>query len=404
MRVGMSGFAVGNSAGLGRASRTYILGLLHARPDWDFHLYLRSPEHLQMLKEEAGTQLKPLLERLNLHYPSALMGSLNRVLQENFDLPRRLRRVRPDVYLGLDFTLPPAPVCEKEAAVIYDLLPITRPETVSWRARLLYSKAIRRAVERQARLVCISDFTRRQLEENFPGRELDTQVVRLALSPHVWSNAISAAEQDHVLQVRGSQAVLCDPGRYLLYVGACGPRKNLDLLTESFRRLVESGQYNGSLVLAGGDGRYHTRASTRLGAQSQMALQAVGAQMQQGDEQPGKPEIHDLGFVNDFDLSQLYRNADLLVSFSLEEGFGYPVLEALAHGTPALVTQGSAMAEISSRGIVQTGLEPQQCVASLAAALAALPQLRQELRANPEDFNQFERLGRELATALESMR
>ncbi len=394
---------MGNPAGLGRASRTYILGLLAARPDWDLHLYLRSEEHLQRLKEEAGRQMQPLLDRLSVHLPAALMRPFNRVFQENYDLPRRMRRIQPDIYLGLDFTLPPAPVAQREAVVIYDLLPLTRPQTVSMRARLLYSRGIRQAVQRHARLICISDFTRRQLELCFPGQALDSVVVRLALSPHVWSNAISAAELDHALQVRGSQAMLIAPHRYLLYVGACGPRKNLDLLVEVYRRLVSEGLYSGALVLAGGDGRFHTVDSTRVGGQSQMALQAVGAQMQQADEGRGRPEIHDLGYVNDFDLSQLYRNADMLVNLSIEEGFGYPVLEALAHGTPAVVTKGSAMAEIASRGIVESRLEPAECVSSLAAALEALPQLRQELRSRPEEFNQFARLGHELAAALESM-
>lgn len=405
MRVGVSGFAVGNPAGLGRASRTFILALLAARPDWELHLYLKSPEYLRRLREEADSETRAFVDRLEIHYPPLLLAAANRVVLEELDLPRQFGPLKLDAFLGLDFTLPGRRLAPLEAAVIYDLLPFTRPETVSWRARMLYRRGIKRAVKRGARLLCISDCTQRELAQQFSGQRLDSQVIRLALSPAVWSNALRAAEQDHTMQVRGSLATLIDPGRYLLYVGARGRRKNVDLLVAAYRELVAQWDYHGALVLAGGDGRYHSLPETRVGEQ-QVALQPVGMQLPdmgggEGGRDGDAARIHDIGYVNDFDLSQLYRNADLLVNLSVEEGYGYPVLEALAHGTPALVTRGSAMEEISRRGIVSTGLDEQAVQAALSAALDALPQLRQELRADPQEFNQFARLGHELAAALE---
>ena len=78
-----------------------------------------------------------------------------------------------------------------------------------------------------------------------------TTVIHPALSPRLLELAEASAVHDRPLQVRGTRATVTDPGAYLLYVGDCGPRKNVPLLVSVYRNMVEQGLYGGSLVLVG---------------------------------------------------------------------------------------------------------------------------------------------------------
>ncbi|MDQ3022853.1 MAG: glycosyltransferase, partial [bacterium] len=133
-------------------------------------------------------------------------------------------------------------------------------------------------------------------------------------------------------------------------------------------------------------------------AQQGLALETVGV----SNAPVRGPQVCDLGRVSDNDLSELYANADLLVNLSSEEGFGYPVLEAIAHGTPAVVTKGSAMQEAAPAGIVATSLDPDAVASTLTSTLTALPLLRQEVHAIDRCWFNIERMGEQLAQVLET--
>jgi glycosyltransferase involved in cell wall biosynthesis len=390
VRVGISGLAVSNRSGLGRLSRIYLLALACARPAWELHLYLREPGCLDLLHGECDQRSCGLVDQFIPHYPP--VPGLNRLLLEEWDLPRQLAPLKLDAYLGCDFNLPRRRMAPREVVILPDLLPYTQPGTVSWRARWLYRQGIIRSAARAQVLLCISQHTRRELLQRFPQLTGDARVVYPALSPKLWQLALAQHLDDHPPQVQGSRHAFSTRGRFILAVGTLGPRKNTELLVRVYSEVVRAGAYRGSLVLAGGDGRYHT-APQRSG----LALELAGPRI--CDEQPSA-EIYDIGRVSDYDLSQLYRHADLLASLSTEEGFGFPVLEALAHGTPALVTGGSSMTEIAQRGIVSTGLARTECRQVFTSALAALPLLRTEAAGLPLQAYSLERLGLELSAAL----
>lgn len=387
MEIGISGLAVGQSSGLGRLNRTFILALAGAAPSWTLHVYLREHGDVARLAEEAGERSSELPANIHLYFPPA--GWRNRLLLEEFAIPRQFGRLRLDAYLGCDFTLPLRPVAKRELVVVPDLIPYTRPATVGWRARWLYRRGLKRSIRRGAVLLCISERTQSALNSVFPNLHCETHVVRPALSPRLIDLASRMRELDRPLQVHGSRHKAVAPGPFLLYVGANGPRKNVPLLVSLHRRLVLEGDYSGSLILAGGDGRFHT-APVRQG----LALE-TGPPLEPRIAE-NTPAVYDLGVVEDTDLSRLYWHADLLVNLSVEEGFGYPVLEALVHGTPAFVTADSTMARIAPGGVTGSTLEPETCYRRLAATLNALPVLRREAAALPVEEYSLARLGRDL--------
>ena len=108
-------------------------------------------------------------------------------------------------------------------------------------------------------------------------------------------------------------------------VGAIQRRKNIVRLVEAFEQLASGWK----LVLAGS-----------FGFGSEAALQRI-------ERSPRKQDIQVLGYVSDSQLEELYRRASIFAFPSLDEGFGMPVLDAMARGVPVLTSNVSAMPEVA---------------------------------------------------------
>ena len=119
------------------------------------------------------------------------------------------------------------------------------------------------------------------------------------------------------------------PGGYLLCVGTLEPRKNLQLVLRAYERLPAALRASYPLVLAG----MASWQSQQLAAPLQRAI-ASG-------------QVLLLGYQSDESLAQLFAGAHLLLFPSLYEGFGLPVLEAMASGTPVIATQTSSLPEVA---------------------------------------------------------
>ena len=133
----------------------------------------------------------------------------------------------------------------------------------------------------------------------------------------------------------------------ILFVGAIQRRKNVARLVEAF----EATQAGWKLVLAGSFG---------FGAQE--ALDRI-------ERSPRKSDIQVSGYVPDHILESLYQRAAIFAFPSLDEGFGMPILDAMAHGVPVLTSNVSAMPEVS--GDAALLVDPSD-VTSIAAGLEKL--------------------------------
>jgi glycosyltransferase involved in cell wall biosynthesis len=138
-------------------------------------------------------------------------------------------------------------------------------------------------------------------------------------------------DEDQVAAVRQKYNLGENP--YILSVGTIQPRKNYQMLIRAFRPVAD--QFPHNLIIAGGKGWLYDEM-----------LAEVERQRLNG-------RVHFIGFVDDADLPTLYSGADLFAMPSLYEGFGLPLLEAMACGVPTISSNASSLPEVVGETAVQ---------------------------------------------------
>jgi len=253
-------------------------------------------------------------------------------------LPAAASALRLDVVHSPAFLMPLLRGTPRHVVTVHDMTFFTLPET---HIPLRRSPAFRRGVTasiRRADLVVV------------PSRAVRDDVLRLV--PGVAPDRLRAIPLGIGEEFRPPPAGAPRPDRpYVLFVGTLEPRKNVAAVVESYRQLLREGDTEEDLLLVG-----------RLGWHYEGLLALLGAPELRG-------RVRRLGYVEQEELVALYGGARLFVYPSLGEGFGLPPMEALACGTPAIVTDSSSLAE-NLRGVAE--LVPPGDVPALTAAMRRL--------------------------------
>ncbi len=147
------------------------------------------------------------------------------------------------------------------------------------------------------------------------------------------------------------------PPRYLLFVSTIEPRKNLGVLLDAYAALRRSGAYDGALVVAG-----------KIGWKAE----GIAARLRE-------PGVVHLDYVQPEKLATLYRNADAFVFPSIYEGFGFPVLEAMASGVPVVAARSSSLPEVGGNAAVYFAPADAKELAAAIARVVTDEPLRQDL-------------------------
>lgn len=227
-----------------------------------------------------------------------------------FDLPARLLRDRPDV-LHVQYAAP-FPCFTPVVATIHDLSFIDVPQFTPPLERALLRAAVARTVRMAGRIVTVSEFSKRRLLAHF------------GLPPERVVVAPNAAGP----QFRPGGAKPAQP--FILMTGDLQPRKNHLGAIRAFAAFVARNPSSPHrLKIAGRETEFAAEI------RHQAAVSGVA------------DRIDFLGYVPDEQLPTLYREAAVCVYPSFYEGFGLPVLEAMASGTPVVISDNSALAEVA---------------------------------------------------------
>ena len=275
------------------------------------------------------------------------------VLWQQTRLPQRLAAGDVDLFWSPLATLPwrcPVPA----VVTVPDLTAILFPEAHTAKVRWSILPFLGRSLATARRVVAISRATAADIAFQFPEARDKVRVVPNGLDPRFRPGTADS--------IAATRAELGAPDGYLLAVGTLEPRKNLPTLLTAWEALADADPATPPLVLAGGAG-WETRSFRRRLA----ALEARG--------------LRHLGRVDDERLLALYQAATVFAYPSLYEGFGLPVLEAMACGVPVVTSDVSSLPEVA--GDAALLVDPRDAK-SLAAALHRLlgdPGLRSDLAA-----------------------
>lgn len=275
-------------------------------------------------------------------------------------LPRQQWAVRravsgygAELYHSPYYLMPYALPCHM-VATIHDLIPLRFPQSLA-RPRLapLFNLLTRLCAWRAAHLIVDSDATRDDLvRERISTRDRMTRVhlgVDPQFSPQPTGEVTRYCEQ----------ARLTSP--YLLYLGSNKPHKNLATLLRAWALVTESLRQEHTLVLAGHrDARY---------AEERVLVESLGV----GES------VRWLGSVPEHELPLLYAGAKGFVFPSLYEGFGLPILEAMACGTPVACARASSMPEIAEDAALLFDPAQEREIADALARLLSDAPLRRRL-------------------------
>jgi len=232
-----------------------------------------------------------------------------------------LRRSQATLYHSAYYLMPYAPGMPS-IVTCYDLVPLIYPQYFSAPQRLIFRTAHWLALRTARITLAISEATKSDLVRSF---HIDPQ--RIVVTPLAADAHFQPPSRAAIDRVRQQHAL---PDRYLLYFGSNKPHKNVPHLVEAFGQLGIKAQGSGiGLVIAGHwDERY---------PQAKALVEQLGL----------KDVVRFIGPVQDADLPALYGGAEVFVFPSQYEGFGFPVLEAMACGAPVVCSNRSSLPEIA---------------------------------------------------------
>lgn len=308
MRFSVDAHAIGRHL---TGNEVYVRNLLNGFAALD-----QSSEFIAYLSDNINGAAAAVPERFVRRHVAA-----NPLLRLGVDLSRKLRKDRPDL-IHVQYTAPlacPVPVIVS----VHDISFLERPEYFQWMRGLQLRITVPHTMARAAKVLTCSEFSRSAILRGYDIDPSRVEVVPYAVSPAFRPGNRAAA----IGALRKRYGI---DGPFVLSVGDLQPRKNHIGLIHAFEQLIrEEPDLPHRLVLVGKDTWFASR------------VRAAAASSRVADR------IHFTAWVQDDDLIRFYNACDISVFPSFYEGFGLPILEAMACGRAVACSNTSAMPEVA---------------------------------------------------------
>jgi len=274
-----------------------------------------------------------------------VLVSQNPFRRLGFDFITQLRRIRPEVF-HYQYTGPVLAV-SPEVVTIHDISFEEHPEFFSRQERYRLYLTVRRAVKTARRIITVSEFSRSQIVRLLGVPEEKIRVIYNGVGPE-----FRPIHDQEAIEQRLGRYGLRKP--YLLAVGNISRRKNQKVLVRGFAAwLRRQRDAEHQLVLAG-------RQDSTV---EDIRHEAAGLGL-------APTQIVFPGYIPDQDLPYLYAGAELFLAPSLYEGFGLPLVEAMACGIPVIASRASCFPEIAGEAVRYVDpLDPEEIAVSMGEVI-----------------------------------
>lgn len=351
--------AVRQAAGIGRIVRCQVQALIAAEDEFDVRLFvigaITKEERAQIPRTSSGRQVA-----------ATTLSERNMVrLWHRIDSPLPpvdwYLGARPDLLHATDFVLPPTRA-RRKLLTVHDLAFVRYPDAAMPGLQRYLNIVVPRSVRRADLVIADSASTAHDLHELWNVGEERICVVQGAVEHEQFRPVRDA---DALAAVRTRYAIGDAP--YVLTISRLEPRKNHLRLVEAFAQAVAEAKLPHQLVIGGGKGWLYEAVYARV--------QELGI----------AERVKFIGFVDDADLPALYSGAEFFAYPSLYEGFGLPILEALACGVPVLAGDNSCLPEAGGPGALYVNSLDVDEIAERIATLATNDSQRKRLAAAGQD-------------------
>lgn len=320
MRIGIDARSLRVKGGAQKYTYGLISALLKIDSDNEYYLFYDTQDFIDIkAKNLINIAIKPFFKK------KCLTEILRRSYWTQIKLPKVLKRYKIDVLHSPKFELPYFCPC-KSVVTVLDLVFKVFPESLCFSDRLWWKMFAFLAAKSASSIISISESTKNDLI-NFYHADKNRVTVTYLATP---TNYAPVNELSKIMEIKAKYKLITP---FVLYTGTIQPRKNLDSLVNAFNNLKINGLKH-KLVIVGKRGWKYRSLFDLI---NKLNL---------------KKEIIFTDYAAEKDLPYLYSLADLFVYPSFYEGFGLPVLEAMACGVPIITSATSSLPEVTGKSAI----------------------------------------------------
>lgn len=317
MKIGIDArWIIEEASGIGQYTLNLIRHIARKDRKNEYFLFFQNPNILSGIKSELKSY-----SAQNFHFILVSYGVFS--IQNQIFLPFKLAALKVEVFHSTNFMIPLYGFKTKYGVTIHDLIPFLFPEfaprSKKSRFYFIYKMLMKRIVKKASFILVDSTHSSNDLTGNFSKAAGKTSVLTFGIDPSFQDFLHTSSE--------GIRTKLGVFNKIILYVGRQDPYKNLMQLIKIFADVLKRG-IDSTLVIAGSkDKRY---------PEIQTLIESLGL----------NKKVIMTGYLSQADLVCLYREASVLALPSLYEGFGLPLLEAMASGIPVIASNKASVPEV----------------------------------------------------------